>query len=67
MTTRTYSVEGMTCGHCVQSVTGEVSRIPGVSQVQVDLGARTVAVTGEPVHDAAVRAAVEEAGYSVVG
>jgi copper chaperone len=66
MTTRTYAVEGMTCGHCAQAITDEVSRVPGVADVAVDLAARTVAVTGEPVDDDAVRAAVEEAGYTVV-
>ena len=67
MTIRTYAVEGMTCGHCVQSITGEVSKVPGVSDVAVDLAAKTVAVTAEPLDDVAVRAAVEEAGYSVAG
>jgi copper chaperone CopZ len=66
MATHTYAVEGMSCGHCVQSITGEVSKVPGVSDVRVDLGARSVSVTGESLDDAAVRAAVEEAGYSVV-
>ncbi len=67
MSTRTYTVEGMTCGHCVNAVTGEVSKVAGVSGVNVDLGAKTVTVTGEGFEDAAVAAAVDEAGYTLVG
>jgi copper chaperone CopZ len=66
-TTRTYTVDGMTCEHCVRAVTGEVTRVAGVTDVRVDLAARTVTVTGDPVDDAAVAAAVDEAGYAVVG
>ena len=66
MSTKTYTVEGMTCGHCVSAVTGEVTKVPGVSDVTVDLDAKTVTVTGEPIDDAAVAAAVDEAGYTVV-
>jgi copper chaperone len=65
MTTRTYSVEGMTCEHCVHAVTSEVSRLAGITDVRVDLGAKTVTVTGGPIDDAAVAAAVDEAGYTV--
>jgi copper chaperone len=64
MTTSTYTVTGMTCGHCVASVTEEVSEVAGVQDVQVDLGSGRMVVTGE-ADAAAVRAAVEEAGYSV--
>ena len=67
MSIKTYTVEGMTCGHCVNAVTGEVSKLAGVSDVRVDLGANTVTVTGEGVDDAAVAAAVDEAGYTLVG
>ena len=66
MSTRTYSVDGMTCGHCVAAVTAEVGKVPGVAGVDVDLAARTVTVTGEPIDDAAVRDAIDEAGYAVV-
>lgn len=62
----TYTVTGMTCGHCVQSVRDEVGRIDGVTSVKVDLP--TGAVTVESVRDLAeaeVRAAVEEAGYEL--
>jgi copper chaperone CopZ len=65
MTTRIYTVEGMTCQHCVNAVTGEVGQLPGVMDVSVDLGQGTVTVTGEPVDDSAVRVAVDEAGYRV--
>jgi len=66
MSTSTYTVTGMTCGHCVQSVTEEVGQIEGVSQVDVDLPTGTVTVTADgPVDDTAVRAAVAEAGYEV--
>ena len=66
MSTATYTVVGMTCGHCVASVTEEVSGVPGVRDVDVDLASGTLTVTGgAPVDDAAVRAAVEEAGYQL--
>ena len=67
MSTRTYTVEGMTCGHCVNAVTGEVTKVPGIREVSVDLAAKTVTVTGDPIDDTAVAAAVDEAGYSLVG
>ncbi|GAA1605036.1 MULTISPECIES: heavy-metal-associated domain-containing protein [Kribbella] len=61
-----FSVTGMTCGHCVSSVTSEVSRIDGVSAVDVDLASGSVTVTSDrPVGRDAVQAAVEEAGYQL--
>ena len=65
MSEREYQVTGMTCGHCVQAVTSEVSAIDGVTDVQVDLGSGRVDVTGEGVTEEAVRAAVGEAGYAL--
>ena len=66
MSTQTYTVTGMTCGHCVSSVTEEVTAIAGVTDVQVDLASGRVTVTADaPVEDAQVRAAVEEAGYAL--
>ncbi len=66
MSASTYTVVGMTCGHCVSSVTEEVSQVPGVTDVDVDLATGGLTVTSDtPVDDAAVQAAVEEAGYSV--
>ena len=67
MSTRTYSVEGMSCEHCVSAITGEVGKVAGIDDVAVDLDAKTVTVTGETLDDAAVRAAVDEAGYTLVG
>ncbi|MGW8437865.1 heavy-metal-associated domain-containing protein [Nocardiopsis sp. NPDC055879] len=60
-----YQVEGMTCGHCVSSVSTEVGRIPGVTSVAVDLAEGRVTVDGSGFSDESVRAAVDEAGYQV--
>ncbi|MCA2213185.1 heavy-metal-associated domain-containing protein [Jidongwangia harbinensis] len=66
MTTKTYSVTGMTCAHCVASVDAEVRLIPGVTDVRVDLAAGAVTVRSDrPLDDDAVVAAVDEAGYQV--
>ncbi|GAA1841014.1 heavy-metal-associated domain-containing protein [Actinomadura bangladeshensis] len=66
MSTATYTVTGMTCGHCVSSVTEEVEQIPGVTAVDVDLQTGNVTVTSEaPLDDAQVKGAVEEAGYQL--
>ncbi len=64
MTTRTYSVPGISCGHCKAAIEGELDGADGVESVIVDIDAKTVAVTGEIGEDA-VRAAVDEAGYEV--
>ncbi|MDO5077569.1 heavy-metal-associated domain-containing protein [Corynebacterium sp.] len=61
-----YKVSGMTCEHCAKAVNDEISEIPGVSSVTVDVAAGTVTITGEGVSESAVREAVEEAGYQVV-
>ena len=67
-TTASYTVTGMTCGHCVTAVTEEVTQLPGVTGVEVDLATGGLTVTSEqPVDGSAVRAAVEEAGYEVSG
>ncbi len=64
--TRTYTVTGMTCGHCVSSVTEEVQELPGVENVDVILETGAVTVTtSRPADDEAVQAAVEEAGYQL--
>jgi copper chaperone CopZ len=69
-TISTYAVDGMTCGHCVGSVTEEVGLIPGAESVSVELvtgGTSTVTVTSaDPLDRALVAAAVEEAGYQLV-
>ena len=64
MTTTTYDVKGMTCGHCVRSVTEEITGVEGVSAVDVNLEAGTATVTGDVAPDA-VKAAVVEAGFEV--
>ncbi len=61
-----YVVSGMTCSHCEAAVASEVSRIPGVSSVDVDLATKRVQVHGAGVDDAAVRAAIGQAGYEAV-
>jgi copper chaperone len=64
--TQSYTVTGMTCGHCVASVTEEVEEIPGVETVDVVLETGSLTVTSaEPVDDAAVKAAVADAGYQL--
>jgi len=62
----TYRVDGMSCNHCVVAVSGEVSRVTGVSSVDVDLETKLVRVSGTSVDDAAVVAAIDEAGYDAV-
>ena len=63
--TRTYTVHGMTCEHCAQSVSDEVGQLAGVDHVDVDLSSGRLALTGNPIADDAVRGAVEEAGYKL--
>jgi len=65
-TTKTFTVQGMTCGHCVSAVTAEVSKIPNVREVEIDLGTGAVSVVADgPVDEAVFAAAVDEAGYEV--
>ena len=68
-TTATYSVDGMTCAHCVHHVTSELTALPGVSDVQIELvvgGSSPVTVTSDaPLDESAVAAAVAEAGYAL--
>ena len=66
MTTETYTVTGMTCGHCAASVTEEISELAGVDSVDVVVETGAVTVTSSaPLDPAAVQAAVEEAGYAL--
>ncbi len=60
-----YVVTGMTCAHCVASVTEEVSAISGVEAVEVELSSGLLTVTGADVDSSAVAAAVDEAGYAL--
>ncbi|TFB98181.1 MULTISPECIES: heavy-metal-associated domain-containing protein [Cryobacterium] len=67
MATNEYQVTGMTCGHCEMSIREEVGQIAGVDRIEVNAQTGKLAVTGsDPVDDAQVLAAVEEAGYSAV-
>ena len=61
--TLTYTVSGMTCGHCVAEVDSEVRAVPGVTDVSVDLDTKAVVVSGTSLDDAAIRAAIDEAGF----
>ena len=66
--TESFTVTGMTCSHCVLSVTEEVREIHGVTDVEIDLATGAVAVTSDqPLDHASVKAAVEEAGYALAG
>ena len=64
--TTTYRVDGMTCGHCVSSVTAELSKLDHVTQVEVALETGEVTVTSdEPLGLEVVRGAIDEAGYEL--
>lgn len=68
MSEASYIVTGVTCGHCVASVTEEITKIDGITAVAVDLPTGAVTVTSDrPVDDSQIRAAVEEAGYQLTG
>ena len=71
MSSRTFLVRGMTCAHCVSSVTEEVTEVPGLLSVSVDLvidGDSVVNVeSGSEIDEALIRAAINEAGYELVG
>jgi copper chaperone len=62
----TYLVEGMSCDHCTVAVTEEVTQVAGVTGVDVDLDTKLVRVHGDQIDDAAVVAAIDEAGYDAV-
>jgi copper chaperone CopZ len=61
----TYTVPGLSCGHCRAAITAEVEQVAGVTSVDVDLPAKRVSVAGDELDDAAIRAAIDEAGYDV--
>ena len=61
----TYSVPGMSCGHCRVAITAEVEQLTGVTSVDVDVDAKRVSVAGDQLDDAAIRAAIDAAGYDV--
>jgi copper chaperone len=66
MATRTYSVPGISCDHCKNAIEEEVSQVPGVDKVLVDVPTRLVSVDGGASQDA-ILAAIDEAGYEVAG
>ena len=59
----TYTVAGMSCGHCKSAVEAEVGQVPGVESVNADVDSKLVVVRGEGLDDTALRAAIDEAGY----
>ena len=61
----TYAVPGVSCGHCRAAIEEEVGHVPGVDAVDVDLDAKRVRVRGSALDDAALRSAIDEAGYDV--
>lgn len=65
MSTLTYSVPGVSCSHCQHAISTEVGALAGVEAVDVDLETKTVTVTGDPLDEQAVLAAIDEAGYEV--
>ena len=71
MATTEYTVRGMTCGHCTAAVTEEVTAIPGVADISIDLvedGDSTVTITSDsPIDIETIRSAIAEAGYELVG
>lgn len=66
MTEITYTVPDMSCGHCKQAVSSELAGVAGVETVDVDLDTKLVTVRGHDLDDAALRGAIEEAGYEAV-
>ena len=64
--TVTYSVPGVSCGHCQSAITAEVTAIDGVETIDVDLDTKLVRISGENLDDRALRAAIDEAGYEAV-
>jgi copper chaperone CopZ len=66
MSTLNFTVPGMTCGHCEAAVKGEIGKLAGVTKVDVDLQTKVVVVEGEALDQAAVFAAVDEAGFEAV-
>jgi copper chaperone len=63
--TSTYLVPSMTCGHCVAAITEEVTKVDGVTEVAIDLETKIVNVSGASFNDAAVRAAIDDAGFDI--
>ncbi len=70
MSSKTVNVDGMTCDHCVHAVTEEISKIPGVTDVNIDLHANAISpvtiASDQEISDSDIAEAVEEAGYTIV-
>ncbi len=70
MSSKTVNVDGMTCDHCVHAVTEEISKIPGVTGVNIDLHANAISpvtiASDQEISDSDIAEAVEEAGYTIV-
>jgi copper chaperone len=68
VSTRSIAVTGMSCNHCASAVRAEISKLPGVTGVDVDVAGGTVRISGDPLPgDASLREAIEEAGYELAG
>lgn len=65
MSTVSFKVPGVSCGHCRSAIDAEVSVVSGVESVEVDLDEKTVTVRGEALDERAIVAAIDEAGYEV--
>lgn len=65
MSTLTYNVPDISCDHCKHAIESEVAQVQGVESVEVDVQAKTVTVSGEPLDEAAIIGAIDEAGYEV--
>jgi len=63
--TITFTVPGMSCGHCESAVKSKVTEVEGVENVDVDLDTKVVTITGTSLSDASLRAAIDDAGYDV--
>jgi copper chaperone len=58
-----YTVPDISCSHCVAAISGEVRKVAGVTDVAVDIDTKLVTVRGQQLDEAALRAAIDEAGY----
>jgi copper chaperone len=66
MTSKEYTIEGMSCQHCVMAASKELAKVDGITVVDLAIGKATIGYESDDAPDAAVRAAIEEAGYRVV-
>ncbi|MDA8116178.1 MAG: heavy-metal-associated domain-containing protein [Actinomycetota bacterium] len=66
MATKVYRVDGMTCQHCVKAVSDELAQVPGIANFDVNLDTKLVTIDGDALDDAAIVAAIDEAGYEAL-